>query len=96
MRSRLINENIRIDGRKPEEIRPITCETKVLPRNPWFCVFTRGETQALAVTTLGAREDEKMIDNWMVFHLKDSCCTTISQVSVLVKQMSLEDQDEEK
>ena len=63
MRSRLINENIRIDGRKPEEIRPITCETKVLPRTHGSALFTRGETQALAVTTLGAREDEKMIDS---------------------------------
>ena len=63
MRSRLINENIRIDGRKPEEIRPITCETKVLPRTHGSALFTRGETQALAVTTLGAREDEKMIES---------------------------------
>ena len=63
MRSRLIKENIRIDGRKPEEIRPITCETKVLPRTHGSALFTRGETQALAVTTLGAREDEKMIDS---------------------------------
>jgi Polyribonucleotide nucleotidyltransferase (polynucleotide phosphorylase) len=63
MRSRLINENIRIDGRKPEDIRPITCETKVLPRTHGSALFTRGETQALATTTLGAREDEKMIDN---------------------------------
>ena len=63
MRSRLIKENIRLDGRKPEEIRPITCETKVLPRTHGSALFTRGETQALAVTTLGAREDEKMIDS---------------------------------
>ena len=63
MRSRLIKENIRIDGRKPEEIRPITCETKVLPRTHGSALFTRGETQALAVTTLGAREDEKMIES---------------------------------
>ena len=63
MRSRLIKENIRLDGRKPEEIRPITCETKVLPRTHGSALFTRGETQALAVTTLGAREDEKMIES---------------------------------
>ena len=70
MRSRLINENIRIDGRKPEEIRTITCETKVLPRTHGSALFTRGETQALAVTTLGAREDEKMIDSYQsFFHL---------------------------
>ncbi len=63
MRSRLIKDNIRIDGRKPEQIRPITCETKVLPRTHGSALFTRGETQALAVTTLGAREDEKMIES---------------------------------
>ena len=63
MRSRLIKDQIRIDGRKPTEIRPITCETKVLPRTHGSALFTRGETQALAVATLGAREDEKMIDS---------------------------------
>jgi len=63
MRTSLIKKKIRIDGRKPEEIRPITCETKVLPRTHGSALFTRGETQALAVTTLGAREDEKMIDS---------------------------------
>ena len=63
MRSSLIKNQIRIDGRKPTEIRPITCETKVLPRTHGSALFTRGETQALAVTTLGAREDEKMIDS---------------------------------
>ena len=63
MRSSLIKNKIRIDGRKPSEIRQITCETKVLPRTHGSALFTRGETQALAVTTLGAREDEKMIDS---------------------------------
>ncbi len=63
MRSCLITNKIRIDGRKPTEIRPITCETKVLPRTHGSALFTRGETQALAVTTLGAREDEKMIES---------------------------------
>ena len=63
MRTSLIKDKIRIDGRKPNEIRPISCETKVLPRTHGSALFTRGETQALAVTTLGAREDEKMIDS---------------------------------
>ena len=63
MRSRLVKDKIRIDGRKPNEIRPIKCETKVLPRTHGSALFTRGETQALAVTTLGAREEEKMIDS---------------------------------
>ncbi|HIO10755.1 MAG TPA: polyribonucleotide nucleotidyltransferase [Deltaproteobacteria bacterium] len=63
MRARLIKDQIRIDGRNPTKIRAITCETKVLPRTHGSALFTRGETQALAVTTLGAREDEKMIDS---------------------------------
>jgi len=63
MRARLIKDQIRIDGRNPTGIRAITCETKVLPRTHGSALFTRGETQALAVTTLGAREDEKMIDS---------------------------------
>ncbi|GIT03811.1 MAG: hypothetical protein CM1200mP28_10700 [Deltaproteobacteria bacterium] len=47
MRSRLIKENIRLDGRKPEEIRPITCETKVLPRTHGSALFTRGKHKRL-------------------------------------------------
>ncbi len=62
MREKLIKDQVRIDGRTPTEIRPITCETRVLPRTHGSAVFTRGETQALGVTTLGTREDEQMID----------------------------------
>lgn len=52
----------RIDGRLPDEIRPITCEVGLLPRTHGSAVFTRGETQALVVTTLGTSEDEQKID----------------------------------
>lgn len=52
----------RIDGRSPEDIRPITCEVGILPRTHGSAVFTRGETQALVVTTLGTSEDEQKID----------------------------------
>ena len=54
---------VRADGRKADEIRPITIETHVLPRTNGSSVFTRGETQALAVTTLGTKRDEQMIDD---------------------------------
>ena len=63
MRKRILTDSIRIDGRGPKDIRQITCETQVLPRAHGSALFTRGETQALAVTTLGTREDEQMIDN---------------------------------
>ena len=56
-------DGVRADGRKTDEIRPITIETHVLPRTHGSSVFTRGETQALAVTTLGTKRDEQMIDD---------------------------------
>ena len=63
VRGRVIDEGIRIDGRKTTDIRKITCETNVLPRCHGSAVFTRGETQALATLTLGTRRDEQRIDN---------------------------------
>ncbi|MBI5489904.1 MAG: polyribonucleotide nucleotidyltransferase [Deltaproteobacteria bacterium] len=52
----------RIDGRRPDEIRTITCEVGILPRTHGSALFTRGETQAIVATTLGTREDEQKID----------------------------------
>lgn len=63
VRSSILEKNVRTDGRKPDEIRPITCEIDVLPRTHGSALFTRGETQALAVTTLGTVHDEQMRDN---------------------------------
>lgn len=62
IRKNLLDKNKRIDGRSPEEIRNITCEIGVLPRTHGSAVFTRGETQALVVTTLGTSEDEQRVD----------------------------------
>ena len=56
-------DGVRADGRKADEIRPITVETQVLPRTHGSSVFTRGETQALAVVTLGTKRDEQLIDD---------------------------------
>ncbi len=56
-------EGRRVDGRKLDEIRPITGEVGLLPRTHGSALFTRGETQALAVTTLGTSEDEQIIDD---------------------------------
>ncbi|MBQ8692567.1 MAG: polyribonucleotide nucleotidyltransferase, partial [Synergistaceae bacterium] len=63
MRHIIIDEGIRVDGRAMDEIRPITCETGVLPRVHGSALFTRGETQSLAVTTLGmVGEDDQILD----------------------------------
>ncbi|MEY4880358.1 MAG: polyribonucleotide nucleotidyltransferase [Pseudomonadota bacterium] len=63
MRSSVLETRKRIDGRTLEKVRPITCEVGVLPRAHGSALFTRGETQALVVTTLGTGEDEQMIDS---------------------------------
>lgn len=62
LRSSILNEGLRTDGRKVDAIRPISCEVGVLPRTHGSALFTRGETQALATTTLGTARDEQMFD----------------------------------
>lgn len=62
MRQRVLQEKKRIDGRIPTEIRPVSCEIGVLPRTHGSALFTRGQTQSLAVTTLGTVSDEQRID----------------------------------
>ncbi len=63
VRTSILERGIRTDGRGVEDVRPITCEINVLPRTHGSALFTRGETQSLAVTTLGTVYDEKMLDN---------------------------------
>ena len=62
MRRQILEKGERADGRRPDEIRPITCEVGVLPRTHGSALFTRGQTQALAVVTLGTTADEQRID----------------------------------
>jgi len=62
MREMVIRDKVRVDGRGPREIRNITCEVGLLPRTHGSALFTRGETQAMVVTTLGTSEDEQKID----------------------------------
>ena len=62
IRSKILNEGVRMDGRGFKDIRPITCEVSVLPRTHGSSLFTRGQTQSLAITTLGTGEDEQMIE----------------------------------
>ena len=61
-RKMMISESVRLDGRKSDEIRPITCELGYLPRSHGSAIFTRGQTQSLGTTTLGTRMDEQLID----------------------------------
>ena len=62
VREQIINEGIRADGRGLEEVRPISIETNVLPNAHGSCLFTRGQTQALVVATLGTDSDAQMYD----------------------------------
>lgn len=63
LRKSILEKGLRVDGRGTEDIRPITCETGVLPRPHGSALFTRGETQALAVATLGTMLDEQVYDD---------------------------------
>ena len=63
VRSRIIASQPRIDGRDNDTVRPITVRTGVLPRTHGSALFTRGETQAIVVTTLGTERDAQMIDS---------------------------------
>ncbi|MCY1128198.1 polyribonucleotide nucleotidyltransferase [Frigidibacter sp. RF13] len=68
LRGDVVTNGTRIDGRDTKTVRPIVCETGILPRTHGSALFTRGETQGLVVTTLGTGEDEQIIDalngNW--------------------------------
>ena len=63
MRAMILNEKRRIDGRALDEVREVTCESEILPRTHGSALFTRGQTQALCVATLGTKLDERMADD---------------------------------
>ena len=63
MRRCVLDEGIRLDGRKTTDIRPIWCEAGPLPMPHGSAIFTRGETQSLSTTTLGTKLDEKLVDD---------------------------------
>ena len=63
VRDLVLEEGIRLDGRKTTDIRPIWCEVDYLPSTHGSAIFTRGETQALATTTLGTSREANMIDS---------------------------------
>jgi len=63
LRADVLKNGIRIDGRDTKTIRPIECEVGILPRAHGSALFTRGETQAMVITTLGTGEDEQIVDD---------------------------------
>ncbi|MFN3475938.1 MAG: polyribonucleotide nucleotidyltransferase [Candidatus Methylomirabilales bacterium] len=63
LRRLILEEGRRADGRRLDEVRPITCEAGILPRTHGSALFTRGQTQALVTTTLGTSEDEQRLDD---------------------------------
>ena len=63
MRRCILDEGVRLDGRKTDEIRPIWCEVSPLPMPHGSSIFTRGETQSLTTCTLGTKLDEKLVDD---------------------------------
>lgn len=63
IRNLILKQKRRVDGRRFDEIRPIACEVNILPRTHGSALFTRGETQALVVTTLGSLADEQRIES---------------------------------
>ena len=69
-RKLVIEKERRIDGRGLKDIRPISCEVEILPRTHGSALFTRGETQALVVTTLGTASDEQRVDALIGEHFK--------------------------
>ena len=66
MRRAILDEGIRLDGRKTTEIRPIWSEVGYLPGPHGSSIFTRGETQSLCTVTLGTKQDEKLIDEALI------------------------------
>ncbi|AKD04535.1 polyribonucleotide nucleotidyltransferase [Pontibacter korlensis] len=66
VRNMILDERVRLDGRKLDEIRPIWSEINYLPATHGSAIFTRGETQSLTTVTLGTKLDEQMIDSAMV------------------------------
>jgi polyribonucleotide nucleotidyltransferase len=64
VRKFILEKHLRVDGRKLDEIRPISCEVGLLPRTHGSALFTRGQTQSLGITTLGTSDDEQIIESY--------------------------------
>ena len=90
LRKSILDDGVRVDGRKVDEIRPITCEVNVLPTPHGSALFTRGETQSLAVCTLGTAMDEQSYDDIDGDRSEHFILTITSHHTQLVKLVSLQ------
>jgi len=70
MRDMIVNKKKRLDGRSPDDIRPVSCEVGLLPRTHGSALFTRGETQSLTTITLGTKSDQQIIDGLLEEYTK--------------------------
>jgi hypothetical protein len=82
VRTAILKDGKRIDGRSTTQIRPIESMVGFLPRTHGSALFTRGETQSICTTTLGTKDAEQMIDGLDGLSYRASCCTTTSPYSV--------------
>ncbi|MEZ5959305.1 MAG: hypothetical protein R3C30_02605 [Hyphomonadaceae bacterium] len=80
VRSRIVKEKGRIDGRPVDKVRPIVSEVGILPRTHGSALFTRGETQSIVVATLGTAEDEQPSTRSLARPKSASCSTTTSSL----------------
>lgn len=85
MRTMILDEGVRADGRKPTEVRPIWCEVGVIPRAHGSAVFTRGQTQVLSVATLAGPAMKQELDGVDPETEKLICTNIFSQDSLLEK-----------
>src|SRR5215831_10357562 len=85
VRWNILDTGRRIDGRDLKTVRPILAEVGVLPRAHGSALFTRGETQAFVVATLGTGEDEQFVDSLTGTYKEASCCTTTFRRSLWAK-----------
>jgi polyribonucleotide nucleotidyltransferase len=83
LRGQVLETGLRVDGRKPDEVRPISIDMQVLPRAHGSSLFTRGQTQALVAVTLGTANDVQRLDSIdeKGESRRRSCCTTTSRRS---------------
>lgn len=89
VRRLIIEDHIRPDGRKIDEIRPLSASIDLLARTHGSALFTRGQTQALATTTLGALGEHQVLDGLELEDEKDLCYTITSHNLVLEKQVDM-------
>src|SRR5699024_7330471 len=96
VRRLITDDKVRPDGREPDQIRPLNSQVGLLPRAHGSALFTRGQTQALSVATLGGLGEHQIIDGLGVKITNATCTTTIYRTSLWVKLVQSADRAPEK